>query len=105
MKRITRYTLVALIAIGLALPAYVISATDAEARPKHRLFKDRDRDGVPDRYDLCPNRKEDRDGYKDGDGCPELKGPQPRKHVPIRKSVKRPPPHRPLLKIHYILGR
>lgn len=33
---------------------------------------DRDRDGVPDAEDLCPQDPEDLDGYKDADGCPDL---------------------------------
>jgi hypothetical protein len=34
-------------------------------------FKDSDGDGVPDDRDKCPDQKEDRDGYKDDDGCPD----------------------------------
>jgi len=33
---------------------------------------DRDRDGLPDESDRCPDRAEDLDGYEDGDGCPDL---------------------------------
>ncbi len=33
---------------------------------------DRDRDGIPDDQDKCPERAEDLDGFKDEDGCPEL---------------------------------
>jgi OmpA-OmpF porin, OOP family len=32
---------------------------------------DRDRDGVPDRIDRCPDEPEDRDGFEDEDGCPD----------------------------------
>jgi len=32
---------------------------------------DRDRDGVAGKADKCPFVAEDRDGYQDGDGCPE----------------------------------
>jgi hypothetical protein len=32
---------------------------------------DRDRDGVPDELDECPELAEDRDGVADHDGCPE----------------------------------
>jgi OOP family OmpA-OmpF porin len=35
-------------------------------------YRDRDHDGIPDVYDLCPDEAEDRDGFKDSDGCPEL---------------------------------
>jgi len=34
-------------------------------------FKDTDGDGVTDANDKCPDQKEDRDGFQDGDGCPE----------------------------------
>ena len=33
---------------------------------------DSDRDGVPDVQDLCPLEPEDKDGFDDEDGCPEL---------------------------------
>ncbi|HUS64496.1 MAG TPA: OmpA family protein [Kofleriaceae bacterium] len=32
---------------------------------------DRDADGIVDDRDECPSRPEDRDGFEDGDGCPE----------------------------------
>jgi OOP family OmpA-OmpF porin len=34
-----------------------------------REFLDADGDGVEDRQDRCPTQKEDRDGFKDSDGC------------------------------------
>ncbi len=33
---------------------------------------DIDRDGIPDTADSCPDRAEDKDGFEDADGCPEL---------------------------------
>jgi len=33
---------------------------------------DRDQDGVPDASDACPDKAEDRDGFGDEDGCPDL---------------------------------
>ncbi len=36
------------------------------------LGRDRDRDGVLDRDDRCPDEPEDRDGFQDDDGCPDL---------------------------------
>jgi len=33
---------------------------------------DDDGDGVPNQRDKCPNKAEDKDGYQDGDGCPDL---------------------------------
>jgi hypothetical protein len=32
---------------------------------------DRDGDGIYDYFDACPAQPEDRDGYRDGDGCPD----------------------------------
>lgn len=34
--------------------------------------KDSDGDGIPDDLDRCPNDPEDRDGFEDQDGCPDL---------------------------------
>ena len=36
-----------------------------------RDTRDRDHDGIPDNVDACPDQPEDRDGYKDDDGCPD----------------------------------
>ncbi|MFC1610803.1 OmpA family protein [Myxococcota bacterium] len=33
---------------------------------------DGDMDGVPDSLDQCPEKKEDKDDFKDDDGCPEI---------------------------------
>jgi len=33
---------------------------------------DRDHDGLTDDIDKCPNEPEDKDGYQDDDGCPDL---------------------------------
>jgi outer membrane protein OmpA-like peptidoglycan-associated protein len=33
---------------------------------------DRDGDGIPDSVDACPEEPEDKDGYQDEDGCPDL---------------------------------
>jgi OOP family OmpA-OmpF porin len=35
-------------------------------------FRDRDHDGVYDINDKCPDQPEDRDGFQDQDGCPDL---------------------------------
>ena len=37
---------------------------------------DSDSDGVPDSQDLCPNEPEDKDGFDDEDGCPDLDNDQ-----------------------------
>jgi outer membrane protein OmpA-like peptidoglycan-associated protein len=34
--------------------------------------RDTDRDGIPDSMDRCPREAEDRDGFEDHDGCPDL---------------------------------
>ncbi len=34
--------------------------------------RDRDGDGIPDSVDACPDQPEDKDGFEDEDGCPEL---------------------------------
>ena len=34
-------------------------------------FRDRDKDGVFDVNDKCPDEPEDRDGFQDQDGCPD----------------------------------
>jgi outer membrane protein OmpA-like peptidoglycan-associated protein len=33
---------------------------------------DRDGDGIPDNLDACPDEAEDKDGFQDDDGCPDL---------------------------------
>ncbi len=42
------------------------------AAPTPRRIQDADRDGVPDDLDRCPQRDEDRDGFEDEDGCPDI---------------------------------
>src|SRR6185436_11862587 len=73
-----RVSLPHMFSIGLGAGAGVNHAIGA---PKYRAyltlgwspdFRDADGDGVSDAEDRCPNEPEDRDGYKDGDGCPDL---------------------------------
>jgi outer membrane protein OmpA-like peptidoglycan-associated protein len=33
---------------------------------------DKDKDGIPDDRDRCPDKPEDKDGFQDDDGCPDL---------------------------------
>jgi len=47
--------------------------------PRHRRSKesanqiaDRDHDGIPDDKDMCGDRPEDKDGFEDEDGCPDI---------------------------------
>ena len=37
----------------------------------HEGYRDSDHDGIIDANDDCPNEAEDRDGFEDGDGCPD----------------------------------
>jgi outer membrane protein OmpA-like peptidoglycan-associated protein len=39
---------------------------------KGNINKDWDKDGIPDHLDKCPKEPEDKDGFEDIDGCPEL---------------------------------
>jgi len=39
--------------------------------PLPECQEDRDKDGIPDPKDRCPDDPEDMDGYEDEDGCPE----------------------------------
>ena len=39
---------------------------------KEPRSKDRDGDGIPDNVDRCPDQPEDKDGFQDEDGCPDL---------------------------------
>lgn len=50
-------------------PAAAFLALSVQGFP---LRWDRDGDGLPDRRDRCPSRAEDKDGFEDDDGCPEL---------------------------------
>jgi outer membrane protein OmpA-like peptidoglycan-associated protein len=38
----------------------------------HFVKPDRDKDGIPDQGDRCPALPEDRDGFQDADGCPDV---------------------------------
>jgi hypothetical protein len=37
-----------------------------------KINRDQDADGILDKDDKCPNDPEDKDGFEDGDGCPDL---------------------------------
>ena len=41
------------------------------AEPVKQAASDRDRDGLVDEVDKCPDSPEDKDGFEDDDGCPE----------------------------------
>lgn len=54
---------------GVGTPSVRVLFTLGYATPRNR---DRDRDGIPDAADSCIDQAEDRDGFQDEDGCPEL---------------------------------
>jgi hypothetical protein len=56
------------IGTGIGAPQYRFFA-GAQFNPD---FRDRDHDGVYDVDDKCPDQPEDRDGFNDQDGCPDL---------------------------------
>jgi outer membrane protein OmpA-like peptidoglycan-associated protein len=48
-------------------------AARAEVAPVvEQQLVDTDGDGIPDVHDACPNEAEDRDGFRDDDGCPDI---------------------------------
>jgi outer membrane protein OmpA-like peptidoglycan-associated protein len=55
-------------ALGRSEPPPALPVLPA-ATPQHG---DRDGDGIPDSVDRCPDEPEDRDGFEDQDGCPEV---------------------------------
>ncbi len=57
--------------IGI-LPGYGVPTVRVFAGVRYRpTSHDKDYDGIADDEDPCPEMAEDRDGYQDGDGCPE----------------------------------
>lgn len=54
---------------GLGSPDARVVAQLGYLSPKD---EDRDHDGIIDRKDACPDQPEDRDGFEDEDGCPDL---------------------------------
>jgi OOP family OmpA-OmpF porin len=47
-------------------------AATEDPRIARAPLPDRDGDGIPDDQDACPDRPEDRDGFEDADGCPDI---------------------------------
>jgi len=45
---------------------------DLAAAERPGSARDTDADGVADAVDACPHEAEDKDGFEDGDGCPDL---------------------------------
>jgi OOP family OmpA-OmpF porin len=48
------------------------SAIDKSPKDKCVGYGDRDGDGIKDNVDKCPDQPEDKDGFQDEDGCPDL---------------------------------
>ena len=63
------------IAAGAGIPKTGFQAADVRGSVGFRFepsVKDRDGDGIPDDDDACPDDPEDKDGFEDLDGCPDL---------------------------------
>ncbi|WP_224245435.1 Ig-like domain-containing protein [Hyalangium gracile] len=63
--------------VGYGMPSFRVFtgfSWTAEAPPPRP--KDSDDDGLPDTEDKCPDDAEDRDGFQDEDGCPDLDNDQ-----------------------------
>lgn len=57
------------VGVGVSIP---LGARRSTRGTVELAVVDRDRDGVPDDKDRCPDRPEDRDGVEDDDGCPDI---------------------------------
>jgi len=53
---------------GVGSPLFRVMAGVQYAYPG---LRDRDGDGIPDKYDRCREAPEDKDGFQDTDGCPD----------------------------------
>jgi outer membrane protein OmpA-like peptidoglycan-associated protein len=63
------------IAAGAGIPKTGFQAADVRATLGfiyEPAVGDRDKDGIPDDDDGCPDAAEDKDGFEDSDGCPDL---------------------------------
>lgn len=60
------------IAFGLELTVGVPRQPKTEESSLPAAPADRDDDGIPDSADKCPDRPEDKDGFEDADGCPDI---------------------------------
>lgn len=56
---------------GLGTPDYRLFLGGSISPSFDPRVRDRDGDGIPDKYDECPNVPEDFDGFEDEDGCPD----------------------------------
>jgi OOP family OmpA-OmpF porin len=63
------------LAAGAGIPKTGFQAADVRATIAFMYepaVEDRDHDGIPDDDDGCPDEAEDKDGFEDRDGCPDL---------------------------------
>jgi OOP family OmpA-OmpF porin len=60
------------IGLGGEKPAPAPALPPPPPAPAPVVDKDTDGDGIPDSIDKCPNEPEDKDGFEDEDGCPDL---------------------------------
>lgn len=56
---------------GIGAPQWRLLLAVGYAHEIERAASDRDRDGLPDTRDQCPDRPEDVDAFEDVDGCPD----------------------------------
>jgi len=58
---------------GVLAFSYAPSAPELRPIRGHEAdYRDSDGDGIVDSHDKCPNEPEDKDGFQDEDGCPDL---------------------------------
>jgi len=59
---------------GVLTVTFTPNAPELSPLPAHAHARgiDPDGDGIPDARDRCPDQPEDRDGFEDDDGCPDL---------------------------------
>jgi outer membrane protein OmpA-like peptidoglycan-associated protein len=55
-----------------AIASMRYAADLARHAPERPIVRDTDGDGIPDDKDKCPTQPEDKDGFEDQDGCPDL---------------------------------
>ncbi|MFT4921278.1 MAG: hypothetical protein ACI8XM_000475 [Haloarculaceae archaeon] len=85
-RRETAITLVAVVVLGAIVPV-TFAISDARERQvttemrvdltdeqvtARQSTADYDGDGIPDSSDDCPTRPETKNGFQDGDGCPDV---------------------------------
>ncbi|MFL5347092.1 MAG: Ig-like domain-containing protein [Hyalangium sp.] len=64
--------------LGYGMPVFRVftGVTWGAVQEPRSHARDSDNDGLPDVADQCPNEPEDKDGFQDEDGCPDLDNDQ-----------------------------